>query len=120
MSNDDERASLATMLGGDVIRRFDLEMAVVAQDILDPDKDPKAARSVTLKLIFKPDEKRGMTPALVEVKSKLADPKPTAVALWVGQRLGEPMFVEAYDPRTPDLFTSREAQREHELEEDDE
>lgn len=118
MSNHEEPASLATMLGGDVVRRFDLEMEAVAQDILDPDKDPKAKRSVTLKVTFCPDEKRAATPFLVEVKSKLADPKAEQGIAWVGQRLGHAMMVEAYDPRTPDLFRGREANHEHKLEEE--
>lgn len=121
MIDPEEPASLAKMLGGDVVRRFDAELEAVAADILDPDKDPKAKRSVTLKVTFHPDEKRGMTPFTVACKASLADPKPEQGVAWVGQKLGRAKLVEAYDPRTPDLFPNggTAAEHEHTLEEDE-
>ena len=52
----DQKLSLATIAGGAVQEKVDRALAKVAENILDPNTDPKAARSITLKLTLKPDK----------------------------------------------------------------
>ena len=51
-----ERLTLATICGGAVQEKIDRALEKVASNILDPNTDPGKKRSITLKMVFKPDE----------------------------------------------------------------
>jgi hypothetical protein len=69
---DQEKVSLATVGGGAAIERFDLALQQVINNILDVNTDARAERSVTLKVTFKPTEKRDMGAVSVSVVPKTA------------------------------------------------
>jgi hypothetical protein len=99
----DEDASLATMRRGEVIQRFDIALAELAADILDPDKEAKAKRKITLTLTVTPNERRDTCIAEIEVKTTLPPPKPESTLLYVAQRLGRAKLAE-HDARQPSMF----------------
>lgn len=51
-----EKLTLATICGGAVQEKVDRALEKVARNILDPNTDPSKKRTVTLKLVFKPDD----------------------------------------------------------------
>ena len=51
-----EKLTLANLCGGAIQEKMDRAIEKVARNILDPNTDPKKKRSITLKLIFQPDE----------------------------------------------------------------
>jgi hypothetical protein len=51
-----EKLTLATICGGAVQEKVDRALERVAENILDPNTDPRKKRSITLKITFKPDE----------------------------------------------------------------
>jgi hypothetical protein len=69
---DQEKVSLATVGGGAAIERFDIALQQVINNILDVNTDARKERSVTLKVTFKPTEKRDMGAVSVDVVPKLA------------------------------------------------
>lgn len=52
----DERLTLATLCGGAVQEKIDRALEKVARNILDPNTDIKKKRTITLKVVLKPDE----------------------------------------------------------------
>ena len=53
----DERLTLATLCGGAIQEKIDRALEKVARNILDPNTDPEKKRSITLKIMLKPDDK---------------------------------------------------------------
>lgn len=53
---EEGKLTLATLCGGAVQELTDRAMKKVAENILDPNTDPTAARSITIKIKFKPDK----------------------------------------------------------------
>lgn len=51
-----ERLTLATICSGALQEKIDRAFEKVANNILDPNTDPGKKRSITLKMVFKPDE----------------------------------------------------------------
>lgn len=52
----DERLTLATLCGGAVQEKVDRALEKVAKNILDPNTDPWKKRTITLKIVMKPDD----------------------------------------------------------------
>lgn len=52
----EERLTLASLCGGAVQEKVDRALEKVANNILDPNTDPKKKRVITLKITLKPDE----------------------------------------------------------------
>ena len=76
--------SIIEMARGGVIERVDMEMAKVLANIEDLNTDPKKARSITVKVTFKPDDYREKVVVTYEVDSKLAPKSPLSTSLTVG------------------------------------
>lgn len=52
----EERLTLASLCGGAVQEKVDRALEKVANNILDPNTDPRKKRVITLKITLKPDE----------------------------------------------------------------
>lgn len=96
--------SLETLAGGAAPPRFDRELRKVVHNIMDPNTDPEAKRSITLTVTFSPTESRTSLGAKIEVKTKLAPPKPVDTAVHIGEMGGKPVMI-GYDPRQRSLFS---------------
>ncbi len=94
-----------TNLGrGAAVELFNDELNRVLANILDPNTDPKAIRSLTLTVKFKPSEDRDLAATVMEVKSKLASPKGVGTVIFIGKEKGQPVAMER-NPRQLELPT---------------
>ncbi len=59
-------------------------MAQVGRNIIDPNMDPEAARGITIKLNFKPNES-GTIETIYVCEAKLAGPKKSKTTFLIGQ-----------------------------------
>jgi hypothetical protein len=66
---------LSSLGNGAVAERFGIEMQKAIANLMDPNTDPKKARTVTLKLTMKGDENRDIAITQIETKSALAPAK---------------------------------------------
>ncbi len=79
--------SFDQLCGGAALERFNLAMAQIAKNIMDPNTDPKKARTLTIKLTFKPDEGRKCVSTSVAANVSLAPPIADETVLLIGKDL---------------------------------
>jgi hypothetical protein len=106
--NDIRECSLATLLGGGAVERFDDEIKRVVENILDPNTEPKAKRSVTLTVTIEPTLERDKGVVVAAVKTKLAPPKKDGTLWYFGRRNGRAAAIEQ-DPQQPKMFEEEPA-----------
>lgn len=92
--SDDGYVSLANLKGGAAVEAVDHALGEVWDNILDPNTDPKAKRSVTLKLTFKPTEDRESAACSIETVSKLAPQAPMSAQIVVDKEDGKAVAAE--------------------------
>lgn len=94
-----EDLTLNTVAKGAAPERFQDELARLVENVLDPNTDPEAVRSITLTLKVKPHESREQATVALEVKSKLAPPKAVPDVMYLGKArdTGE-LVATRYDP----------------------
>lgn len=80
-----ESMSLKSLGQGAAVELFDVEMQKALENIVDPNTDPKKARTITLKVTMKPDEEREYASITVQVSSTLASIKPYATHCFIGK-----------------------------------
>lgn len=106
MNEKEEYVGLENLGQTAAIELFNDELSRVLENILDPNTDPKAVRTVTLSLKIKPDENREFGPAIMEVKSKLASPRGVGTVMYFGKVAGKAVAQER-NPKQPELPNSR-------------
>lgn len=72
-----------TLAGGALREKFNLAVAQIGRDILDPNKDPEAARGIAITLKFLPKE--GIIGVEFDVQTKLAKLNKDKAVLLIGQ-----------------------------------
>ena len=77
--------SLENLGQGAAIELFNVEMQHAMENIVDPNTDPKKARTVLLKVTLKPDEEREYASITVQVSSALAPIKPYTTHCFIGK-----------------------------------
>lgn len=85
---------------GALNERFKMGLAEIGRDIMNPNKDPEAARSMTITITFKPN-KSGAINGHGDVKTKLA-----------GFQRGETIFLIGQDAKTGRIEMSEYGNRE--------
>jgi hypothetical protein len=75
--------SLETLARGAVQEAFDHELTRVLGNIVDPNTNPCAPRTITVKVVFKPDMKRETAAVTVSADSKLAANLPISTTLFI-------------------------------------
>lgn len=81
------RISLDSLCNGALLERFGLAMAQIGRNIVDPNTDPEKARSITIKLTFKPDKSRRSIKTAIATNITLAPPVADETLMLVGQDL---------------------------------
>lgn len=79
--------SLDRLCGGALLERFQLAMVQVGRNIMDPNTNPEKARTVTIKLTFKPDKSRRGVKTSIMTNISLAPPEADDTMLMIGQDL---------------------------------
>lgn len=72
-----------SLAGGALREKFNLAIAQIGRDILDPNKDPEAARGIAISLKFMPKE--GIISVEFDVQTKLAKLNKDKAVLLIGQ-----------------------------------
>ncbi len=90
----EEYLSLSNLKSGAAVEMFDDELKRVLTNIQDVNTDPKTVRELTLTVKIKPSEDREFGAVSMEVKSKLAHPKPETTFINMGKRGGRAVAVE--------------------------
>lgn len=73
-----ELASLRTIDGGNAIEKFDFELQRTVENCLDQNTDPKAIRTITLKVKIKPSADRTSADVTYQAQSSLPADAPGA------------------------------------------
>jgi len=93
---------LTTLSGGAAIERFQRELDVVLQNVLDPNTDWKTAREILLKVKICPQESRRAGTIKVSCASKLAGYKAHQAPYFVRAHEGRSVIVQE-DPDQMEL-----------------
>ena len=81
------RISLDSLCGGALLERFSLAMAQIGRNIVDPNTDPEKARSITIKITFKPDKSRRSLKTSIATNISMAPPVADETLMLIGQDL---------------------------------
>lgn len=84
-----ETLTLEGLANGALAEQFSEELLKVLKNIDDPNTDPKAKRSISIKVSFKPDEKRDMANIDVTCVSTLAPYKSIGTMAAIGKIDGD-------------------------------
>lgn len=79
--------SLDRLCGGALLERFQLAMAQVGRNIMDPNTNPEKARTVTIKLTFKSDKGRRSLQVSAATSVSLAPAEADETVMMIGQDL---------------------------------
>ena len=79
--------SLDSLCGGALLERCILGMRQIGGNIIDPNTDPERARTLTIKLTFKPDKSRRSVKTSIATNVSLAPPVADETLMLVGQDL---------------------------------
>lgn len=105
MNDQMNQVTLQTLKGGAAVELFNHELEKAIADALDPNADPKAKRTVTLKVVLAPTEDRETAAIGFKVETKLAGPKPMATMVFIGHEDGKAV---AYDRIQTTAFPGEE------------
>lgn len=99
-----QEVTLESLRGGAAVELWQHCWEKLVRNVLDIDTDPKAKRSVVLKVEVKPAEDRGEAVVKVSAEAKLAPPRANAGTVHFGKgRDGKPVAVD-FDPAQRDMF----------------
>lgn len=79
--------SLDSLCGGALLERFQLAMAQIGRNIMDPNTNPEKARTLTIKIKFRPDKARKGIKTSIETNISLALPEADETVMLIGQDL---------------------------------
>jgi hypothetical protein len=106
-------ASIATLAHGAVIEMVDDAIRKVAENILDPNTEPDARRSIVLTLNFAPSKNRDVVGITFEVATKPAKDKPASTSVFLTKnRAGSTQLTE-HNPQQDELFEEVPARHAH-------
>jgi len=77
--------SLDRLCGGALLERFTLAMSQISRNIMDPNTNPEKARTLTIKLTFKPDKSRQGIKTSVATNITLAPPEADETMMLIGK-----------------------------------
>lgn len=78
-----EKLSFATIAGGGVEEKLQYALQEIAENIADPNTDPKKARKITMTITLKPNESRQVAEAAIEVKTSPVPSKGISTTLLI-------------------------------------
>ncbi|BAS55293.1 MULTISPECIES: hypothetical protein [Leptolyngbya] len=82
----EQLVSLETIARGAVAEQFDYELTKVLGNIVDPNTNPCEARTITIKVVFKPDMRRESAAIKASASSSLAANIPVTTTLFIEER----------------------------------
>ena len=94
MEQELETLQLPTLAGGAANELFEDELAKVLENIVDPNTDAEAVRTINLRLKIKPAMDRDSASIAFEANSKLAPTLGVGTNMFIGKRRGGLVAVE--------------------------
>ena len=88
MFTADQDASLTNLGQGAAVEKFDHELKRALSDLLDPNKESKKERKITLVVKLKPSDTQGVVNTTIECDATLAKRKSFSTNLLVGKGPG--------------------------------
>lgn len=105
MKTKDEVMNLSNIGGGAAMEIFDLELAKVLRNIMDPNTDPKAIREIVIKVRFRPDDDRDLGAVEVVGGSKLEGNKGFMTKVCFGRDSSGRFEAREFETGQQTLFT---------------
>jgi hypothetical protein len=90
----EQPVSLETLARGAVEEQFSYELTRVLANVADPNTNPCAVRSITIKIEFRPDMRRESVSIRASATSKLVANEPTTTTLFIEERNGSVVATE--------------------------
>lgn len=87
--------NVSTLSGGALVERIQDEISKAIANITDPNTPPKKPRTITMKMVIKPNEHRNMAEVSVTTSSTLCPPMPIETGIYIGM-----------DPKTGEVGAS--------------
>lgn len=103
MKLQSEDVSLATLMGGAAVEKFDYLLGQVLENIDDPNTPAEAERSIKLEVKLKPSPDRSKATVVIKTDAKFASPKTDGGEVFIGRRKGALVAVQ-FDPQQRDMF----------------
>ena len=72
----EDKVSLTNLGGGAAVELFDNELALVLDNIQDPNTEARKVRKITLEITIKPDNDRSFGEVMIQAKSAIAPSSP--------------------------------------------
>lgn len=94
MITNEEKLSLTNIRDGSAVELFDAELEKVAEDMMDPNKEPGKPRTITLTVIFKPHPEDKFAAVGLSCKSALAPARTVAGTVVFGREGRVPVMRE--------------------------
>lgn len=103
-----QELTLANLQGGALMETATRELRRIAENIQDPNTDPKAKRELTIKVVLEPDDTRQMIKMTTSAQAKLPGPDAGKSVALVGMMPGTKKLAlfEAYTAQ--ELFPDEE------------
>jgi len=102
----EKKLSLATLKGGAAIEMVDAALQEILENIVDPNTNATAKRSVTLKLTLAPDQERESMHVGMDVKSSFAPHETVGTIAFIAHTRDGIVAVEN-DPKQRQLFEEK-------------
>lgn len=96
-----EETSIINMARGGVIERIDAEIGKAIANIHDLNTPPTKPRTVTVKIILRPNDQREQIQVSYEVDSKLAPKSPLTTSLSTGETMEGELYAVENTPNIP-------------------
>jgi len=90
----EQPVTIFTIGNGVLAELFDRELEKVVEDVLDLNSIATAPRSITIKVMVKPDENRNFGHVGITVASSIGKPKPVGSTMYFGRKNGKIIAVE--------------------------
>jgi hypothetical protein len=90
---------------GALVEAFEVELAKVIKNIMDPNTEAKAKRSITMTVDFHPKDDRVQINVESEVKTRLAGLVPANSRIFVAKDADGVLYALDEDPRQMHIFT---------------
>lgn len=100
--------AIETIDGGAVIEQVNHVLGKVWENVLDPNTDPEAKRTITLTVVVEPNDTRENASFEYTVSMKVPGPKSRSTAVFMGEKDGQAIAVtrdlrqvDAFEPELP-------------------
>jgi hypothetical protein len=97
--------NIGNICDGALVEAFEVELAKVIKNIMDPNTEAKAKRSITMTVDFHPKDDRVQINVESEVKTRLAGLVPANSRIFVAKDAEGVLYALDEDPRQMHIFT---------------